>query len=54
MLSSAPVPLERQGGSTATAVHPSGSAIDAVQYYALQEYLEAHGGGRVDEDEASA
>ncbi len=43
MLTSAPVPMERQGQSTATAVHPSGSAIDSTQYYALQEYLAAHG-----------
>lgn len=43
MLTSAPVPLERQGHGAATAVHPSGSAIDSVQYYALQEYLAEHG-----------
>lgn len=38
MFRSAPVPLERQGPSTATAVHPSGSAIESVQHYASEEY----------------
>jgi MFS family permease len=43
MLSRAPVPLERQGHSTATAVHPSGSAIEAVQQqYASEEYDSTH------------
>ncbi len=51
MLTSAPVPMDRQGQSTATAVHPSGSAIDSVQYYALQEYLAAHGAARPRDEE---
>jgi MFS family permease len=34
----APVPMARQGPSTATAVHPSGSAIESVQQYASEEY----------------
>jgi MFS family permease len=38
MFRSAPVPLERQWPSTATAVHPSGSAIESVQQYASEEY----------------
>jgi MFS family permease len=38
MLRSAPVPMARQGPSTATAVHPSGSAIESVQQYASEEY----------------
>ena len=38
MLRSAPVPRARQGPSTATAVHPSGSAIESVQQYASEEY----------------
>jgi MFS family permease len=38
MLRSPPVPLERQWPSTATAVHPSGSAIESVQHYASEEY----------------
>lgn len=33
-----PVPLEKQGPVTATAVHPSGSAIESVQQYASEEY----------------
>ena len=37
MLSSAPVPLEKQGRSHATAVHPSGSAIESVQQYWSEE-----------------
>ena len=37
MLRSAPVPLERQGPSTATAVHPSGSAIESIQLYTHDE-----------------
>ena len=38
MLCSAPVPMARQGPSTATAVHPSGSAIESVQQYASEEF----------------
>jgi hypothetical protein len=38
MFRSAPVPMERQGPVTATAVHPSGSAIESVQQYASEEY----------------
>ncbi len=38
MFSRAPVPLARQGQSTATAVHPSGSAIESVQQYASEEF----------------
>jgi MFS family permease len=37
MTRSAPVPLDQQGPSTATAVHPSGSAIESVQQYARDE-----------------
>jgi len=37
MASSAPVPMDRQGRSHATAVHPSGSAIDSVQQYWSEE-----------------
>ena len=37
MLSSAPVPMHRQGRSTATAVHPSGSAIESIQQYTREE-----------------
>lgn len=37
MLRSAPVPLDKQGPSTATAVHPSGSAIDSIQQYTHDE-----------------
>ena len=32
-----PVPLDRQGPSTAAAVHPSGSAIDSIQQYTHDE-----------------
>jgi MFS family permease len=38
MCRSAPVPLERQGPSTTTAVHPSGSAIESTQQYTREEY----------------
>ena len=38
MFSSAPVPMARQGPVKATAVHPSGSAIESVQHYASEEY----------------
>jgi MFS family permease len=38
MFRRAPVPMDRQGPSTATAVHPSGSAIETVQHYASEEY----------------
>ncbi len=39
MFRSSPVPMERQGPTTATAVHPSGSAIDSVQQqYANEEH----------------
>ncbi|MDH3389034.1 MAG: MFS transporter [Gammaproteobacteria bacterium] len=37
MFSSAPVPLERQGPSHATAVHPSGSAIESIQQFSSAE-----------------
>ncbi|MDH3762032.1 MAG: MFS transporter [Gammaproteobacteria bacterium] len=37
MTRSSPVPLDRQGPSTATAVHPSGSAIESIQQYASEE-----------------
>ena len=37
MLSSTGVPLEKQVHSTPTAVHPSGSAIESVQYYTSEE-----------------
>ena len=37
MFRSAPVPLERQGPSTTTAVHPSGSAIESIQQYTSEE-----------------
>ena len=37
MFSSAPVPLDRQGPSTTTAVHPSGSAIESIQQYTSEE-----------------
>ncbi|UCH39387.1 MAG: MFS transporter, partial [Gammaproteobacteria bacterium] len=37
MFISAPVPLEKQGPSTATAVHPSGSAIESIQQYTSEE-----------------
>lgn len=32
-----PIPLDKQGKSTATAVHPSGAAIESVQQYASDE-----------------
>ena len=35
-----PVPLDKQGPSTATAVHPSGAAIESVQQYASDEASE--------------
>jgi MFS family permease len=44
MFRSAPVPMERQWPSTATAVHPSGSAIESVQQYASEEYDSAEKG----------
>ena len=37
MLSRPPIPLDKQGPSTPNAVHPSGSAIDAVQQWARDE-----------------
>lgn len=37
MIRSAPVPLDKQGPSTATAVHPSGSAIESIQQYTHDE-----------------
>jgi len=37
MARSAPIPLEKQWPSTATAVHPSGSAIESVQYHTSEE-----------------
>lgn len=37
MLVRPPVPLNQQGKSTATAVHPSGAAIESVQQYASGE-----------------
>ncbi|MFZ9039609.1 MAG: MFS transporter [Gammaproteobacteria bacterium] len=37
MLISAPVPLDKQVPSTATAVHPSGSAIESIQQYTHDE-----------------
>jgi len=37
MVRSAPIPRERQGPSYATAVHPSGSAIESVQQYWSEE-----------------
>ena len=37
MLSSPSVPLAKQGPSTATAVHPSGSAIESIQQYTSEE-----------------
>lgn len=51
MLRSAPVPRERQGPSTATAVHPSGSAIESVQQYASEEYEIAERGGTTQRSE---
>ena len=32
-----PIPRAKQGKSTATAVHPSGAAIESVQQYASDE-----------------
>jgi len=32
-----PVPLDKQGKTTPTAVHPSGAAIESVQQYASDE-----------------
>jgi len=32
-----PVPMDKQGKSTPTAVHPSGAAIESVQHYASDE-----------------
>ncbi|MDJ0776387.1 MAG: MFS transporter [Gammaproteobacteria bacterium] len=46
MLRRPPVPLAKQGPSTLTAVHPSGSAIDATQYYAREEYADEQAKGR--------
>jgi MFS family permease len=40
MTRSAPIPLDQQGPSTATAVHPSGSAIESVQQYARDEAID--------------
>lgn len=37
MVRSPPIPLDRQIPSTATAVHPSGSAIESVQQYTSEE-----------------
>jgi MFS family permease len=37
MFISPPVPLDRQGRSTPTAVHPSGSAIESIQQYRHDE-----------------
>lgn len=37
MIRSAPVPLDKQGPSTTTAVHPSGSAIESIQQYTHDE-----------------
>ena len=37
MIRSAPVPLDKQRPSTATAVHPSGSAIESIQQYTREE-----------------
>ena len=39
MLRKPPVPLSRQGPSRATAVHPSGSAIESIQQYAHDETI---------------
>ena len=40
MIVSKAVPLEEQGPSTATAVHPSGSAIESTQWYSREEAIE--------------
>lgn len=37
MAARAPIPLEKQGKSTATAVHPSGAAIESIQQYSSEE-----------------
>ncbi|MCP4874286.1 MAG: MFS transporter [Gammaproteobacteria bacterium] len=37
MIRRAPVPLDKQGHCTATAVHPSGSAIESVQQHTSEE-----------------
>jgi MFS family permease len=37
MIRSAPVPLDKQGPSTPTAVHPSGSAIESIQQHTREE-----------------
>ena len=37
MIRNAPIPLDKQGPSTATAVHPSGSAIESIQQYTREE-----------------
>lgn len=37
MIRSKPIPLDKQVTSTATAVHPSGSAIDSIQQYTREE-----------------
>ncbi|MCP4469386.1 MAG: MFS transporter [Gammaproteobacteria bacterium] len=37
MSGSAPVPLDKQGPSTPTAVHPSGSAIESIQQFTREE-----------------
>jgi len=37
MTKSEPVPLNKQGPSTPTAVHPSGSAIESIQQYTSEE-----------------
>jgi len=37
MISRPPVPLDKQGPSTTTAVHPSGSAIESIQQYTHDE-----------------
>ena len=39
MARSAPVPLARQGPSTTTAAHPSGSAIESIQQYTQEETI---------------
>jgi MFS family permease len=37
MVKSKPVPMDKQGPSTPTAVHPSGSAIESIQQYTQEE-----------------
>ena len=39
MIRRPPVPLDKQGPSTATAVHPSGSAIESIQQYTQEETI---------------